>query len=92
MKQVLQELVNSKILQQGIVARCHQCGSRIWRELGLISQIFDADTKYLDNDSVFAVKTSLIGELKPSGKSATDFELKFDFVLKPKSEKVAAAA
>jgi rubrerythrin len=41
LKQVLQELVNSKILQQGIVARCHQCGSRIWRELGFIKQQFE---------------------------------------------------
>ena len=36
----LQDLVNAKILQQGIVARCHQCGSRIWRELSEIKQEF----------------------------------------------------
>ena len=35
----------------------------------LISQIYDADTKYLDNNSVFAVKESLIGKFNkaPAG-------------------------
>jgi hypothetical protein len=41
LKQALQELVDSKILQQGIVARCRQCSSRIWRELGSIKQQFE---------------------------------------------------
>jgi hypothetical protein len=41
LKYMLQELVDSKIFQQGIVARCHQCGSRIWRELSLIKQQFE---------------------------------------------------
>lgn len=49
----------------------------------LITQIYDADTKYLDNDSVFAVKESLIGKLKPTAAgSETDLEMDFDFVLK----------
>jgi catechol 1,2-dioxygenase len=49
----------------------------------LISQIYDADTDYLDNDSVFAVKESLIGKFNraPSG-SETDLVLNFDFKLK----------
>lgn len=49
----------------------------------LISQIFDSQTKYLDNDSVFAVKTSLIGEMKQAGPGAnTDLVMSFDFKLK----------
>lgn len=59
----------------------------------LISQIFDADTKYLDNDTVFAVKESLIGQLKKTASGApTDLEMDFDFVLKPQAAAVAAAA
>jgi hypothetical protein len=41
LKHTLQELVDSNIFQQGIVARCLQCGSRIWRELGSIKQQFE---------------------------------------------------
>jgi hypothetical protein len=41
LKYVLQELVNSKIFLQGIIARCRQCGSRIWRQLGTIEQQFE---------------------------------------------------
>jgi len=37
----------------------------------LISQIYDSETKYLDSDSVFAVKTSLIGEMKKAGRAPT---------------------
>lgn len=57
----------------------------------LISQIFDSETKYLDNDSVFAVKEDLIGDLKkaPAG-SKTEYVMDFDFVLK--REAVAMAA
>lgn len=49
----------------------------------LITQIYDADTKYLDNDSVFAVKESLIGKMQPSERDEVDLEMEFDFVLKP---------
>ena len=49
----------------------------------LISQIFDADTKYLDNDSVFAVKESLIGHFSKAPAGAdTQLILNFDFKLK----------
>jgi hypothetical protein len=41
LKYMLQELVDSRIFQQGIVAHCRQCGSRIWRELGSIKQQFE---------------------------------------------------
>ena len=49
----------------------------------LISQIFDPDTEYLLQDSVFAVKQSLIGTITkaPEG-SDTDFVMTFDFKLK----------
>ncbi len=40
LKGMLQELVDSNVFQQGLIARCLQCGSRIWRELGLIKQQF----------------------------------------------------
>lgn len=41
LKRTLQELVNARILQQGIITHCRQCGSRIWRELGSIRQDFE---------------------------------------------------
>ncbi|MCA8882086.1 MAG: hydroxyquinol 1,2-dioxygenase [Rhodobacteraceae bacterium] len=50
----------------------------------LISQIYDSSSKWLDNDSVFAVKDSLVGEFKPAGDELdTDLHVQFDFVLKP---------
>ncbi|MQY43991.1 hydroxyquinol 1,2-dioxygenase [Epibacterium sp. SM1969] len=49
----------------------------------LISQIYDSTSEWLDNDSVFAVKESLIGEFKPAGDELdTDLHVVFDFVLK----------
>ena len=47
----------------------------------LISQIYDSETEYLDNDSVFAVKEDLIGQLKPSD-GDTDLEMEFDFTIR----------
>jgi catechol 1,2-dioxygenase len=59
----------------------------------LITQIYDSETKYLDNDSVFAVKESLIGKLGPAAPGAgTDLAMDFDFVLKPQVANVAVAA
>lgn len=59
----------------------------------LISQIYDSETEYLDNDSVFAVKESLIGEMKPAPEGAdTDLVMSFDFRLKPEAEAQAVAA
>ena len=60
----------------------------------LISQIFNADSKHLDGDSVFAVKESLIGKfrLAPAG-ADTDLVMDFDFRLKKalaKSQVLAA--
>lgn len=59
----------------------------------LISQIYDSTTKYLDNDSVFAVKEDLIGEMKPAPAGAdTDLVMSFDFVIRDNAvlEKMAA--
>ena len=57
----------------------------------LITQIYDADTQWLDNDSVFAVKESLIGKFEkaPPG-SDTDLVLRFDFVLRAADVSIAA--
>ena len=58
----------------------------------LISQIYDADSEWLENDSVFAVKESLIGKFKPAPEGMdTDLHFEFDFVL-PKSDQHAMAA
>ena len=54
----------------------------------LISQIYDSSSEWLDNDSVFAVKDSLVGEFEPAGEDLdTDLHVRFDFVLK--AEKTA---
>ncbi len=59
----------------------------------LISQIYDSETKYLDNDSVFAVKQSLIGKFAKAPAGAdTDLVLEFDFKLKKAAvERLVAA-
>ncbi|PRY92383.1 dioxygenase [Donghicola tyrosinivorans] len=49
----------------------------------LISQIYDADSDWLEDDSVFAVKESLIGKFKPAAPElGTKLHIEFDFVLK----------
>lgn len=49
----------------------------------LISQIYDGDSEWLENDSVFAVKESLIGKFNPADDSkGTDLHFAFDFALK----------
>ena len=59
----------------------------------LVSQIYDADTQYLDNDSVFAVKESLIGKMdKAAADADTDLVMEFDFKLKPAAGAIAVAA
>lgn len=59
----------------------------------LISQIYDADSDWLENDSVFAVKESLIGKFKPASKElGTDLHFEFDFVLKEGSGAQGIAA
>ncbi|MFZ5965154.1 dioxygenase [Thalassococcus sp. BH17M4-6] len=57
----------------------------------LISQIFDAESEWLENDSVFAVKDSLIGTFKPaSADLGTDLHFEFDFVLQAEAGALAA--
>lgn len=61
----------------------------------LISQVFDSRDEYLDNDSVFAVKESLIGEYRPAPpemkEMGVDLHIQFDFVLaRAQPAKIAA--
>ena len=56
----------------------------------LISQIYDSQTEYLDNDSVFAVKEDLIGEMRASD-GDTDLEMDFDFVIRADAKMHMAA-
>ncbi|OCX65608.1 hydroxyquinol 1,2-dioxygenase [Thioclava sp. SK-1] len=59
----------------------------------LISQIYDSETEYLDNDSVFAVKEDLIGTLQPAPDGAdTDYVMTFDFVIRSDAKLVQMAA
>ncbi|MGE0280436.1 MAG: dioxygenase [Rhizobiaceae bacterium] len=56
----------------------------------LISQIFDADSKWLDNDSVFAVKDSLVANFRKTPNAADNLHVEFDFALKPAAARAAA--
>ncbi|KAF1842853.1 aromatic compound dioxygenase [Cucurbitaria berberidis CBS 394.84] len=48
----------------------------------IVTQIFDRKSKYIDDDSVFAVKDSLIVDFLPfHGDPRADFELPYDFKL-----------
>lgn len=48
----------------------------------ITTQIFDAESKYLDNDSVFAVKDSLVVKFEPRrGDEKANLELKYDILL-----------
>jgi catechol 1,2-dioxygenase len=59
----------------------------------LVSQIYDADSTYLDEDSVFAVKESLVGQFKKAGDDLdTDLHVQFDFVLKEEAVAQSVAA
>lgn len=50
----------------------------------ITTQIFDKESKYLDDDSVFAVKDSLVVEFVPrKGDEQAQFELKYDIALAP---------
>ncbi|WP_371158289.1 dioxygenase [Jannaschia sp. 2305UL9-9] len=48
----------------------------------LVSQVFDADSDWLDNDSVFAVKESLVAKFAPTNEHETDLHCSFDFKLR----------
>jgi protocatechuate 3,4-dioxygenase beta subunit len=59
----------------------------------LVSQVYDSSSAWLDNDSVFAVKDSLVGDFqKGKAEHGTDLYLRFDFTLKPEAAATALAA
>ena len=59
----------------------------------LISQVYDGSSKWLDNDSVFAVKDSLVAQFHKAGPELdTDLHVVFDFVLKPQVATQSIAA
>lgn len=48
----------------------------------IVTQIFDRQSKYIEDDAVFAVKDSLLVDFKPfQGDPKADFELPYDFKL-----------
>lgn len=50
----------------------------------LVTQVFDRESKYLDSDSVFAVKDSLIVDFKPAPAGAnTQYIVEYDICLQP---------
>jgi catechol 1,2-dioxygenase len=50
----------------------------------ITTQIFDKHSKYLENDSVFAVKDSLVVEFMPRGNDdKADLELEYDVLMAP---------
>jgi catechol 1,2-dioxygenase len=54
----------------------------------MTTQIFDSKSKYLDNDSVFAVKDSLRVDFVPrKGDPKAELELEYDVYLVPNDEK-----
>lgn len=59
---------------------------------GITTEVFFANTEYIDNDAVFGVRSSLIAEIEPYDAAAhqdltldrtPDAQMKFDFVLAP---------
>jgi len=57
----------------------------------ITTQIFDKDSKYLDDDSVFAVKDSLVVEFIPrKDDPKAEFELKYDVQMAPNDAKEPA--
>ncbi|WP_349295343.1 dioxygenase (plasmid) [Thioclava sp. 'Guangxiensis'] len=58
-----------------------------------ISQVFDSSSDYLEEDSVFAVKQSLIADFKPAPEGIDqDLYVNFDFVLTRAAKETALAA
>ena len=58
----------------------------------LVSQVFDSSSDWLDNDSVFAVKDSLVADFTPSDDGKTDLKVRFDFVMKAQANDARIAA
>ncbi len=54
----------------------------------ITTQIFDAESDYLNDDSVFAVKDGLTVTFKPlKGNDKASWELKYDVTMAPKGSK-----
>lgn len=54
----------------------------------ITTQIFDAESKYLDDDSVFAVKDSLVVKFEPrKGDAQAEWELEYNVALAKDDEK-----
>jgi catechol 1,2-dioxygenase len=54
----------------------------------ITTQIFDKQSKYLDDDSVFAVKDSLVVEFVPrENDEQAKFELRYDIMMAPITSK-----
>lgn len=59
----------------------------------LVSQVFDAESAWLDEDAVFAVKNSLVATFLPGrAEDDTDLYVRFDFTLKPQANEQRIAA
>lgn len=59
----------------------------------LVSQVFDADSPWLDEDAVFAVKNSLVTRFEPGRPGDnSDLYVHFDFTLRPQAQSQALAA
>lgn len=59
----------------------------------ITTQIFDSETDYLDNDSVFAVKDGLTVNFTPrKGDEKAEWELKYDIAMAPLDGKGAGSA
>ena len=57
----------------------------------ITTQIFDSETPYLDNDSVFAVKDGLTVKFEPcKGDSKAEWRLEYNITMAPLSEKAAS--
>lgn len=57
----------------------------------ITTQIFDKDSDYLTDDSVFAVKDSLVVEFKPrKDDPQATFELKYDISMAPADDTTGA--
>jgi len=53
----------------------------------LVNQIFPSDDKYLESDTVFAVKDDLVVDFKPrSGDSKAALDLEYNIILAPKNQ------
>lgn len=59
----------------------------------LVSQVYDSSSEWLDDDSVFAVKESLVASFDTAGDDVDqDLHVKFDFILKAQDAAKAVAA